>query len=221
MTAVPMSARVRCKNKGCAERVPLTAEQVRQLSGTLRARLTCPRCQTEFVTSLVPEVKRRTEPSADTPLRPAPPPIPVPVGANLAQPPFRPLTAMPEPPAPSPATFPTVPAVVSLPLPVDCPFSPIQAGAGAPAKTDGLVGRWNRLPKRTQNLVLVAGVAVAGVFAAGVKFRGQFLPTRQPTPEVAPATPPVAAPDEPTEAAAEDAATERPADNPFNPSPRR
>jgi hypothetical protein len=212
MTAMLMSARVRCKNKGCAGRVPLTAEQVRQLSGTLRARLTCPACGSEFVTSLVPEVKPRAEPPADAP---TPPSIPVPDGANLARPPFRPLTATPEPTALPPAPFPTVPAVVSPPLPVDCPFSPIQAGAGAPAKTNGLAGRWNRLPKRTQNLVLVAGVAIASVFAVGVKLRGQLLPTRQPTPEVAPQP-------APAEPADEGAATERsPADNPFNPSPRR
>jgi hypothetical protein len=192
--------------------VPLTAEQVRQLSGTLRARLTCPQCRTEFVTSLVPEVKRRPEPPAD-----APPPIPVPAGATLALPPFRPLTAAPE--LPPPAPFPTVPAVVSAPVPVDCPFSPIQAGAGAPASTAGLTGRWNRLPKRTQNLVLVIAVAVAGVFAVGVKFRGQLLPSRPPAPEVAPAASP--APTPPTLPAEEDDATAAPADNPFNPTPRR
>ncbi len=212
MTAVLMSARVRCKNKGCAGRVPLTTEQVRQLSGTLRARLTCPQCRTEFVTSLVPEVKRRVEPQAD-----APPPIPVPAGATLAPPPFRPLTATPELPPPVP--FPTVPAVVAPPVPVDCPFSPIQAGA--PARTHGLAGRWNRLPKRTQNLVLAAGVALAGAFAVGVKFRGLLLPTRPPAPQVAPAASPAAAPDEPAEADDEPGA-EPPADtNPFNPSPRR
>jgi hypothetical protein len=65
MSASSLSARIRCKTKGCPAKVSLTPEQVRELSGSLQVRLTCPECGITFVSSLIPESRPKPTPMPD------------------------------------------------------------------------------------------------------------------------------------------------------------
>lgn len=229
MVAVPMSARVRCKNKGCVAKVPLTDEHVRQLSGALRVRVACPVCHTEFVTSLIPEVKSRPDPKPEGESKPVSIPVPVSDGVNQAPPPFRPLPPVADV---TPKPFPAVSVPTDVPFPIvsapaaDYPFQPIQPGTVVTPSTPtgGLFGRWNRMPKRKQNLVLVVGLVLAGGFAVGVKFRDRIIPAKpaeqrptEPQPATLPSEPvePVQVETKPKPAPA----TDQP-NNPFNPTRR-
>lgn len=186
MNAVPMTARVRCKNKACGQKVPLSVEHVRQLGGKLRAEVVCPTCGERFVPSLVRTVKT----TADDPTAEAPPPIPIPVpaGAKQAVPPFRPL---PPTPTRSAAAAPPPIAWQPDPSPADpMPFSPLQADAGDRGPGGGLGGWWKRLSKNTQYLILGGGVAVMAVFAFAVQTLGNRPAEEPPPPPVtAPVTP--------------------------------
>ena len=199
MSAVPMSARVRCKNKVCGQKVPLTRDHVRELSGRLRVNLTCQACGERFSTSLLRTPRASVPPAAEPP----PVPIPVPVGAKQAPPPFRPLPTTTEP-API-----TVRPEVTAPGADALPFSPLQTAPADTGKPSGGVGGWwNRQSKRNQYLTLGVGIAVM----AGFAFTAQTLTNRpkqqqeQPpepppvtAPARAPANRPTAEPTEPTE----------------------
>lgn len=184
MNAVPMSARVRCKNKACGQKVPLSVEHVRQLGGRLRAEVVCPACGERFVPSLVRTVKTTgVEPAEEAP----PVPIPVPTGAKQAVPPFRPLpsTHTPSAAAPPPIAWQPDPSPADDPM----PFSPLQANAGDRGPGGGLGGWWKRLSKNTQYLTLGGGIAVMAGFAFAVQTLGQPPADEPPPPVTAPVTP--------------------------------
>ena len=211
MTIVPNRATATCQNVACKQKVRLTDELVRELSTKLRATLKCPKCETEFVTTLVPRVKERPTPPPVVP-PPAPPPVevsPTPAGVTQKAPPFGVLPGLREdiPPVVAPKTpAPFQPLVPTAVASEQAPFQPLDPNAaGGSGRTGGALGWWNRLPKKRQNLILAVGMGLAVVFAVGIQFRGVIFPPKpeeqeartEPVPPITPPTTPATTPTPP------------------------
>lgn len=188
MNAVPLTARVRCKQ--CGQKVPLSREQVRELSGRLRVEVACGGCGLRFAPSMLRRVKTSDPVVANE--EPAAVPIPVPAGAKQAAPPFRPLPQTHGDVAPPPT-----PPTEWLPGADPLPFSPLQT---APVMTDkpsaGGSGWWGRQSKATQYLILGVGVAMmaGAAFAVQTLGKGKAPPPPATAPTETRSTPPSTAP---------------------------